>query len=150
MLWIGTMPTIVQRNHWFWRRIKALIILFSLLYLASIGILCMFGADQSVPESLKLEEQGYVDEEACFFKDIGFKKSFEKMMTTFKVFVYPQGDPGTYYHSFHNPVPFYASEAFFFRNLESGELRTLDPDEADAFFIPISLQKMGEKFYSGP
>ncbi|GKV26656.1 hypothetical protein SLEP1_g35917 [Rubroshorea leprosula] len=85
------------------------------------------------------------DEESCFFLDIGFKKKYADMMREFKVFVYPEGDPRTYFHTPKKLIRLYASEAYFFRNMEQSPLRTLNPNQAHMFFIPISIQKMSEK-----
>ncbi|XVF67294.1 hypothetical protein PTKIN_Ptkin10aG0109500 [Pterospermum kingtungense] len=68
------------------------------------------------------------------------------MERRFKIFVYPDGDPNTYYHT---PMSFsgkYASEGYFFKNIrESSRFLTNDPTKAHLFFIPISCHKMRRK-----
>ncbi|GLT98009.1 hypothetical protein SLE2022_155440 [Rubroshorea leprosula] len=101
--------------------------------------------DLTLSRSSHLKGQKCQDEESCFFLDIGFKKKYEEMMREFRVFVYPEGNPRTFFHTPKNLIRQYASEAYFFRNMEQSPLRTMNPDEADMFFIPISVQKMSEK-----
>lgn len=101
--------------------------------------------DLPIAESPVAELPECDEEERCFFTDINFKHDYGIAMTAFSVFVYPEGDPGTYFHMPHNNVSLYASESLFFRNMANSALRTLDHEVADAFFIPVSVQKMSEK-----
>ncbi|GKV02305.1 hypothetical protein SLEP1_g14759 [Rubroshorea leprosula] len=77
-----------------------------------------------------------------------FKKRYEEMESSFRVFVYPEGDPKTYYQTPGVLSGPYASEGYFFKNIMESPLRTENPDEATMFFIPISVQKMSAKVYS--
>ncbi|GKV47714.1 hypothetical protein SLEP1_g54583 [Rubroshorea leprosula] len=79
-----------------------------------------------------------------YIRDGEFKLRYEEMERNFKVFVYPK-------KNFHTPSEFtgpYASEAFFFKNLEESWLRTDNAGEANMFFIPISVQDMSSKGFT--
>lgn len=67
------------------------------------------------------------------------------MMRSFKVFVYPDGDPNTYFQTPRKLTGKYASEGYFFQNIQESSFRTDDPEKADLFFIPISCHKMRGK-----
>lgn len=75
----------------------------------------------------------------------GFRRGYEEMERRFRVFVYPDGDPKTFYQTPRKLTGKYASEGYFFQNIRESPLRTLDPDRADLFFIPISCHKMRGK-----
>lgn len=81
------------------------------------------------------------DADFSYIRDGEFKLRYEEMERNFKVFVYPK-------ENFHTPSEFkgpYASEAFFFKNLEESQLRTDNAEDANMFFIPISVQEMSSK-----
>ncbi|XP_078428881.1 exostosin family protein isoform X2 [Wolffia australiana] len=67
------------------------------------------------------------------------------MVRSFKVYIYPDGDPNTYYQTPRKLTGKYSSEGYFFQNLRESSFRTDDPMEADLFFIPISCHKMRGK-----
>ncbi|KAK9287277.1 hypothetical protein L1049_015690 [Liquidambar formosana] len=67
------------------------------------------------------------------------------MEKKFRVFVYPDGDPNTYYQTPRKLTGKYASEGYFFQNIRESSFRTDDPDRAHLFFIPISCHKMRGK-----
>ena len=46
-------------------------------------------------------------------------------------------DPKTFYQTPRKLTGKYASERYFFQNIRESKFRTVDPDEADLFFIPI-------------
>lgn len=77
-----------------------------------------------------------------------FKLNFEAMERDFKVYIYPDGDPNTFYQTPRKLTGKYASEGFFFQNIRESHFRTEDPDQADLFFIPISCHKMRGKVHS--
>ncbi|OAY74476.1 putative glycosyltransferase [Ananas comosus] len=74
-----------------------------------------------------------------------FPMNYAEMERRFRVYVYPDGDPGTYYQTPRKLTGKYASEGYFFQNIREGRFRTEDPDEADLFFVPISCHKMRGK-----
>ncbi|KAL2498962.1 Exostosin family protein [Abeliophyllum distichum] len=74
-----------------------------------------------------------------------FKLNYEEMERRFKVYIYPDGDPNTYYQTPRKLTGKYASEGYFFQNLRESKYVTDDPDQADLFFIPISCHKMRGK-----
>lgn len=74
-----------------------------------------------------------------------FKLNYAEMEKRFKVFIYPDGDPSTFYQTPRKMTGKYASEGYFFQNIRESRFRTEDPDEAHLFFIPISCHKMRGK-----
>uniref|UniRef100_A0A0E0Q0L4 Exostosin GT47 domain-containing protein n=1 Tax=Oryza rufipogon TaxID=4529 RepID=A0A0E0Q0L4_ORYRU len=60
-----------------------------------------------------------------------------EMERSFRVFVYPDGDPGTFYQTPRKLTGKYASEGYRFR--------TDDLEQAHLFFVPISPHKMRGK-----
>lgn len=96
------------------------------------------------------EEQEDNDDD--FFTDIYhspkvFKLNFEEMEKKFKIYIYPDGDPKTFYQTPRKLTGKYASEGYFFQNIRESRFRTEDPDQAHLFFIPISCHKMRGKVY---
>lgn len=74
-----------------------------------------------------------------------FKLNYAEMEKRFKVYIYPDGDPKTFYQTPRKLTGKYASEGYFFQNIRESRFRTLDPDQAHLFFIPISCHKMRGK-----
>ncbi|KAI0511800.1 hypothetical protein KFK09_012432 [Dendrobium nobile] len=74
-----------------------------------------------------------------------FSASYAEMERRFKVYIYPDGDPKTYYQTPRKLTGKYASEGYFFQNIRESRFRTEDPDQANLFFIPISCHKMRGK-----
>ncbi|EHA8592553.1 putative glycosyltransferase [Cocos nucifera] len=74
-----------------------------------------------------------------------FRRNYAEMERKFKVFIYPDGDPNTYYQTPRKLTGKYASEGYFFQNIRESRFLTDDPDQADLFFIPISPHKMRGK-----
>jgi len=77
-----------------------------------------------------------------------FKLNYAEMQRKFKVYIYPDGDPNTFYQTPRKLTGKYASEGYFFQNIRDSQFRTDDPDEAHMFFIPISCHKMRGKVYT--
>lgn len=75
----------------------------------------------------------------------GFRRGYKEMERRLRVFVYPDGDPKTFYQTPRKLTGKYASEGYFFQNIRESPLRTHDPDRADLFFIPISCHKLRGK-----
>lgn len=74
-----------------------------------------------------------------------FKLNYEAMERNFKVYIYPDGDPNTFYQTPRKLTGKYASEGYFFQNIRESRFRTEDPNQAHLFFIPISCHKMRGK-----
>jgi hypothetical protein len=74
-----------------------------------------------------------------------FALNYAEMETNFKVYIYPDGDPNTFYQTPRKLTGKYASEGYFFQNIRESRFRTQDPDQAHLFFIPISCHKMRGK-----
>ncbi|XP_062101658.1 probable glycosyltransferase At5g03795 [Humulus lupulus] len=74
-----------------------------------------------------------------------FRLNYAAMEKNFKVYIYPDGDPKTFYQTPRKLTGKYASEGYFFQNIRESQFRTEDPDQADLFFIPISCHKMRGK-----
>ena len=76
-----------------------------------------------------------------------FRRDFKEMEERFKVYVYPDGDPETYYHTPRKLTGKYSSEGYFFQNLQESQFVTNDSAAADLFFLPISCHKMRGKVW---
>ncbi|PRQ48433.1 putative xylogalacturonan beta-1,3-xylosyltransferase [Rosa chinensis] len=74
-----------------------------------------------------------------------FRLNYAEMERKFKVYIYPDGDPKTFYQTPRKLTGKYSSEGYFFQNIREGRFRTEDPDQAQLFFIPISCHKMRGK-----
>lgn len=74
-----------------------------------------------------------------------FRLNYQEMERKFKVYIYPDGDPKTYYQTPRKLTGKYASEGYFFQNIRESMFVTDDPDQAHLFFIPISCHKMRGK-----
>ncbi|XP_020599962.1 probable glycosyltransferase At5g03795 [Phalaenopsis equestris] len=74
-----------------------------------------------------------------------FRASYAEMEERFRVYIYPDGDPKTYYQTPRKLTGKYASEGYFFQNIRESRFHTEDPDQANIFFIPISCHKMRGK-----
>lgn len=74
-----------------------------------------------------------------------FRLNYAEMERKFKVYIYPDGDPNTFYQTPRKLTGKYASEGYFFQNIRESHFRTNDPDQAHLFFIPISCHKMRGK-----
>ncbi|KAA8546682.1 hypothetical protein F0562_003087 [Nyssa sinensis] len=96
-------------------------------------------ASQVVPEN-DLGDLSYV-----YHSPEIFRLNYAEMENNFKVYIYPDGDPNTYYQTPRKLTGKYASEGYFFQNIRESRFRTDDPDEAHLFFIPISCHKMRGK-----
>jgi hypothetical protein len=71
-----------------------------------------------------------------------FLKNYKAMERDFKVYIYPDGDPKTYYQTPRKLTGKYCSEGYFFQNIRESHFCTDNPDQADLFFVPISPHKM--------
>lgn len=74
-----------------------------------------------------------------------FTAGYADMERSFKVYIYPDGDPKTFYQTPRKLTGKYASEGYFFQNIRESRFRTDDPDQAHLFFVPISPHKMRGK-----
>ncbi|KAL6552117.1 hypothetical protein OROGR_008271 [Orobanche gracilis] len=89
------------------------------------------------------------DEDDVYHLPKVFTLNYEEMVRRFKVYIYLDGDPNTYYQTPRKLTGKYASEGYFFKNLKESNFVMDDPDQADLFFIPISCHKMrGKVTYS--
>lgn len=74
-----------------------------------------------------------------------FRLNYEEMERKFKVYIYKDGDPKTFYQTPRKLTGKYSSEGYFFQNIRESKFVTEDPNEAHLFFIPISCHKMRGK-----
>ncbi|KAJ4914086.1 Exostosin family protein [Raphanus sativus] len=88
------------------------------------------------------EEEDYSD---VYHSPESFRSNYAEMEKKFKVYIYPDGDPDTFFQTPRKVTGKYASEGYFFKNIRESRFRTLDPDEADLFFVPVSAHKMRGK-----
>lgn len=95
--------------------------------------------DSEAPRRVELYSSG------VFHAPEAFEVDYEKMERELKVFVYPDGDPETYFHTPRKLTGKYASEGYFFKNIRESRFFTTDPHQAHLFFIPISCHKMRGK-----
>ncbi|KEH27939.1 putative xylogalacturonan beta-1,3-xylosyltransferase [Medicago truncatula] len=109
--------------------------------------------EDEVPVTVKVVDAGRNEEEDDGGDEFGdvyhsprvFKLNFAEMEKKFKVYIYPDGDSKTFYQTPRKLTGKYASEGYFFQNIRESRFRTLDPDQAHLFFIPISCHKMRGK-----
>ncbi|KAK2662863.1 hypothetical protein Ddye_001437 [Dipteronia dyeriana] len=94
-----------------------------------------------IPQELYPDDQ----EDSIYHSEEVFNLNYAKMEREFKVFVYPDGDPNTYYQTPRKLTGKYASEGLFFKNIKESRFLTNDPKNAHLFFIPISCHKMRGK-----
>lgn len=85
-----------------------------------------------------------VDADVIHFPNI-FHLNYMEMEKNFKIYVYPDGDPNTFYQTPRKLTGKYASEGYFFQNIRESRFLTHDPEQAHLFFIPISCHKMRGK-----
>ncbi|XP_042473646.1 probable glycosyltransferase At5g03795 [Zingiber officinale] len=131
----------------------------SLLFLAALTLICFSLASLS---SLRLSPQlllhkvsvaeysGDLPSPGLHYSTIYhspdvFLKDYAEMERKFKVYIYPDGDPNTYFQTPRKLTGKYSSEGYFFQNIRESRFRTEDPDLADLFFVPISCHKMRGK-----
>ncbi|KAK8941774.1 putative glycosyltransferase [Platanthera guangdongensis] len=94
---------------------------------------------------LSTEESMPVSSSTAYHSPEIFHSSYAEMESKFKVYIYPDGDPNTYYQTPRKLTGKYASEGYFFQNIRESRFHTEDPNQADLFFIPISCHKMRGK-----
>lgn len=82
---------------------------------------------------------------SIYHSPVVFFKDYAEMERKFKVYIYPDGDPNTYFQTPRKLTGKYSSEGYFFQNIRESRFRTADPDQADLFFVPISCHKMRGK-----
>lgn len=100
------------------------------------------GANQLPHTFAKEEDESYSD---VYHSPESFRSNYAEMENKFKVYIYPDGDPNTFYQTPRKVTGKYASEGYFFKNIRESRFRTLDPEEADLFFVPVSPHKMRGK-----
>lgn len=104
------------------------------------------GSDESFVSHLDTGSDELTD---VFHSPEIFRLNYAEMEKKFKVYIYPDGDPNTFYQTPRKLTGKYASEGYFFQNIRESRFRTDDPEQADLFFIPISCHKMrGKVFFS--
>ncbi|CAL5323721.1 unnamed protein product [Camellia sinensis] len=92
-----------------------------------------------------LADQDFEDYSDVYHSPQIFRLNYAEMENKFKVYIYPDGDPNTFYQTPRKLTGKYASEGYFFQNVRDSPFRTDDPDQAHLFFIPISCHKMRGK-----
>ncbi|KAL5580652.1 hypothetical protein UlMin_013094 [Ulmus minor] len=119
---------------------------FSLLISDFCFILLLTNSFLGVKPMLKEEkiEENEEISEICHSPEV-FRLNYTKMERKFKVYIYPDGDPNTYYQTPRKLTGKYANEGYFFQNIRESRFRTDDPSRANLFFIQISCHKMRGK-----
>ncbi|KAI9178431.1 hypothetical protein LWI28_026405 [Acer negundo] len=113
-------------------------------------ILCFYGVIISIsfcsfmPLLCSLKSHVPQDDSIYHSEEV-FNLNYAEKEREFNVFVYPDGDPNTYYQTQTKLTGKYASEGLFFKNIKESLFLTNDPENAHLFFIPISCHKMRGK-----
>ncbi|KAJ0040534.1 hypothetical protein Pint_27722 [Pistacia integerrima] len=99
----------------------------------------------SIPLVFTQDESVFVVHSNVFHSPNIFHLNYLEMEQKFKIYIYPDGDPNTFYQTPRKLTGKYASEGYFFQNIRESSFLTQDPDQAHLFFIPISCHKMRGK-----
>ncbi|THG22994.1 hypothetical protein TEA_010293 [Camellia sinensis var. sinensis] len=88
----------------------------------------------------------YVNNKGVFHDRDIFLENYKEMNKSFKIYVYPHKKSDPFAHVFL-PVDFeprgnYASESYFRKVLMKSHFITMDPSEADLFFLPFSIARL--------
>ncbi|KAF8411345.1 hypothetical protein HHK36_003892 [Tetracentron sinense] len=118
---------------------------FTYLSLQSLHFPLQYGSDLSANPPKVAPEGDFEDFPDIYHSPEVFRLNYAEMEKKFKVFIYPDGDPNTFYQTPRKLTGKYASEGYFFQNIRESQFRTDNPDLAHLFFIPISCHKMRGK-----
>ncbi|VAI56818.1 unnamed protein product [Triticum turgidum subsp. durum] len=129
------------------------LLLLAVVALFSISFLSLRSLRPAAPPSLPLDEPRRLPLSSpppaslpsVYHSPEAFAAGYAEMERSFKVYIYPDGDPKTFYQTPRKLTGKYASEGYFFQNIRESRFRTEDPDKADLFFVPISPHKMRGK-----
>ncbi|KAL5568942.1 hypothetical protein UlMin_025517 [Ulmus minor] len=112
------------------------------LIFSFLKVIAKLGAEPMSKEE-KIEEE---ELSKIYHSPEVFRLNYVEMERKFKVYIYPDGDLNTYYQTPRKLTRKYASEVYFFQNIQESRFCTDDPDRANLFFIPISCYKMQGKY----
>lgn len=141
-------------KHWRWLWLTVALVVLGFYYFGvrSYQLLSGVNADDfpvnqraegHVPRRKASRRQGILGQ--VYHSADVFRRDFKEMEEKFKVYVYPDGDPDTYYQTPRKLTGKYSSEGYFFQNLRESRFVTNDSAAADLFFLPISCHKMRGK-----
>ncbi|CAL5356912.1 unnamed protein product [Camellia sinensis] len=105
------------------------------------------GSESQLPVKIKIGSKGnYVNNKGVFHDRDIFLENYKEMNKSFKIYVYPHKKSDPFAHVFL-PVDFeprgnYASESYFRKVLMKSHFITMDPSEADLFFLPFSIARL--------
>ncbi|XP_057737708.1 probable glycosyltransferase At5g03795 isoform X1 [Arachis stenosperma] len=123
----------------------ACILLYLLYTLTSVFISAQLLFNLELQRDFDAPRRVTLHSSRVFHSPEAFELDYEKMEKELKVFVYPDGDPETYFHTPRKLTGKYSSEGYFFKNIKESRFFTADPLQAHLFFIPISCHKMRGK-----
>ncbi|KAG0617273.1 hypothetical protein M758_5G177800 [Ceratodon purpureus] len=135
--------------RWLWLSVALVVLGFYYFGVKSYQVLSGVNTDnfpikQRGEEHVPRRKASRVLEQVYHSADV-FRRDFKEMEEKFKVYVYPDGDPETYYQTPRKLTGKYSSEGYFFQNLRESRFVTNDSAAADLFFLPISCHKMRGK-----
>lgn len=137
-------------KHWRWIWLCIALVVLVLYYFGARTYHVLSGVsrnDFSLQEGVPRRKSSHQQEmlEQIYHSADVFRRDLKEMEAKFKVYVYPDGDPETYFQTPRKLTGKYASEGYFFQNLRESRFVTNDSATADLFFLPISCHKMRGK-----
>lgn len=142
-----------MRKHWRWIWPSVALLVLALYYFGARTFLMLSPrndfalGEEDVPRRKASTRQEML-EKVYHSADL-FRRDFKNMEAKLKVYMYPDGDPETYFQTPRKLTGKYASEGYFFQNLRESRFVTNDSAVADLFFLPISCHKMRGKVRLG-
>ncbi|CAI9760638.1 unnamed protein product [Fraxinus pennsylvanica] len=93
----------------------------------------------------QMKDSDYIPTGPIYLNSNAFHRSYLEMEKQLKVFVYEEGE----HPIFHNGPcgSIYSVEGYFIHNLEISNFRTRDPDNAQIYFLPISVTSIVHFIY---
>jgi hypothetical protein len=142
-------------KHWRWLWLSVVLVVLAFYYFGVRSYQLLSGVnavdfthkqryEEHIPRPRKASRRQEMLEQVYHSADV-FRRDFKEMEEKFKVYVYPDGDPETYYQTPRKLTGKYSSEGYFFQNLRESRFLTNDSAAADLFFLPISCHKMRGK-----
>lgn len=90
-------------------------------------------------------DRDYVPEGPFYRNPNAFHRSYLEMEKTLKIYVYGEGDPPLFHYS--KSLGILGIEGIIIHQIEISKFRTTDPEKANLFFIPLSVQSIATYAY---
>ncbi|XP_024974329.1 probable glycosyltransferase At5g03795 isoform X2 [Cynara cardunculus var. scolymus] len=84
-----------------------------------------------------IDDHDYVPSGSVYWNPNTFHRSYLEMEKKFKIYVYKEGDPPVFHDAPCDGI--LGIEGIFINDMEISRFRTLDPEKAHVFFLPISI-----------